>query len=171
MGCKCDGRLVQAPPSDASRLACCEMFFQCMFSFCGGRNFVSGHLCCKENLEPPSSAEDLEVKVRNRTQNFLRSSKNLEVSSSSEYSELELVVFSYTLESPSYVENVEPPSSCFHSSLQPHVLAQALGGSATCAADVATQRTDVQALVLRFCVQLLLERGATSWSPAQNRTS
>ena len=29
----CDGRLVQASPSDASRLECCSMFSQCMFLF------------------------------------------------------------------------------------------------------------------------------------------
>ena len=34
----------------------------------------------------------------------------------------------------------------------------------TCAADVATQSTDFPALVMRFCVQLLLERGATTLS-------
>ena len=32
-GDRCDGRLVQASPSDASRLEYCSMFLQCVFSF------------------------------------------------------------------------------------------------------------------------------------------
>ena len=34
----------------------------------------------------------------------------------------------------------------------------------SCAAGVVTQRTDVLALVMPYCVQLVLERGATSLS-------
>ena len=65
----CDGRLVQAFPSEACRLECCSMFSQCMFSLCrGSRHFLRTH----ELQVWPPSADELALLIRFFVQQLLK---------------------------------------------------------------------------------------------------